>query len=90
MGHIVAVEGHHVAEEVCAGVRVCRRHTGQSATSRQPPERVTEMPGEWGSVPDAALTEGEAWTRLKAAEDGQAKGHREGSGAHSSWDRPSV
>ena len=40
--------------------------------------------------PRAALTEGEAWTRLKAAEDGQAKGHREGSGAHSSWDRPSV
>ena len=31
MGDIVAVEGHHVAEDVRAGVRVYRRYTGESA-----------------------------------------------------------
>lgn len=30
MGDIVAVERHHVAEDVCAGVRVYRRHAKES------------------------------------------------------------
>ena len=31
MGDVIAVERHHVAEDVCAGVRVYRKHTKLSA-----------------------------------------------------------
>lgn len=67
MGDVVAVEGHHMAEDVGAGVGVCRRHSGRLATSW-----LGGRAQGWLCL-QAALIGGEACPRPQAAEDVRAK-----------------